>query len=102
MDAVRDLARAHGQPLTVSGFGAAFALHFTARRELRGYRDTLDDDSDRLGEFLALALEEGLHLLPDGRLYVSAAHTEADVRETLGALGRVFARLREPAPLPAT
>jgi glutamate-1-semialdehyde 2,1-aminomutase len=102
MDAVRDLARAHGQPLTVSGFGAAFALHFTARRQLRDYRDTLDDDPDRLGEFLGLALEEGLHLLPDGRLYVSAAHTEADVRETREALGRVFARLREPAPLPAT
>ena len=39
---------------------------------------------------LRSALEEGLHILPDGRLYVSAAHTDADIEETIGAFERVL------------
>jgi glutamate-1-semialdehyde 2,1-aminomutase len=93
MDGIRALGRRHGLPLVVSGFGAAFALHFTARTALRDYRDTLDDDPELLGRFLRGALEEGLHVLPDGRFYVSAVHTAADVDETLAIVDRVFATL---------
>jgi glutamate-1-semialdehyde 2,1-aminomutase len=102
MEGIRDLGRRHGLPLLVEGFGAAFALHFTRRTALRDYRDTLDDDGELLGEFLRGALEEGLHVLPDGRFYVSAVHTAADVEETLGMVDRVFgvlggrARERDP------
>jgi hypothetical protein len=32
-------------------------------------------------------------LVPDGRMYVSAAHTEEDVAGTLEKLGRAFAQL---------
>ena len=39
------------------------------------------------------ALEEGLHIVPDGRMYVSAAHTSADIDETLERLEKVFADL---------
>jgi glutamate-1-semialdehyde 2,1-aminomutase len=94
LDGIQALGRQHGLPLIVAGFGAAFALHFTARPTLRDYRDTLDDDLDLLGRFLRGALEEGLHLLPDGRLYVSAVHTEADVEETLASVNRVLGALR--------
>jgi glutamate-1-semialdehyde 2,1-aminomutase len=102
MAGVRDLGRRHGLPLRVEGFGAAFALHFTARTALREYRDTLDDDGEMLGRFLRGALEEGLHLLPDGRLYVSAVHTPADVEETLAIVDRVFQTLGRPQAAPAT
>jgi glutamate-1-semialdehyde 2,1-aminomutase len=97
MEGVRELGRRHGLPLLVTGFGAAFALHFTRRSELRDYRDTLDDDADLLGGFLRGAQEEGLYVLPDGRFYVSAVHTGADVDETLGIVDRVFAALGGPA-----
>jgi glutamate-1-semialdehyde 2,1-aminomutase len=93
MDGIRELGRRHGLPLLVEGFGAAFALHFTQRAALRDYRDTLDDDGEMLGGFLRGALEEGLHVLPDGRFYVSAVHTAADVEETLGIVDRVFGTL---------
>jgi glutamate-1-semialdehyde 2,1-aminomutase len=96
LDGIQALGHRHGLPLLVAGFGAAFALHFTARPALRDYRDTLDDDAELLGHFLRGALDEGLHVLPDGRFYVSAVHTAADVAETLAAVDRVFATL--PAP----
>jgi hypothetical protein len=57
------------------------------------YRDTFDDHKRRLDNYLRLALDEGLFLLPDGRVYVSAVHTESEVAETLEAIGRVFRKL---------
>jgi glutamate-1-semialdehyde 2,1-aminomutase len=102
LEGIQALGRRHGLPLVVVGFGAAFALHFTTRATLREYRDTLEDDADLLGRFLRTALAEGLHVLPDGRFYVSAVHTAADVEETLGIVERVFAGLCAPESAPAT
>jgi glutamate-1-semialdehyde 2,1-aminomutase len=96
MEGIRDLGRRHGLPVLVTGFGAAFTVHFTRRAELRDYRDTLDDDAETLDRFLRGALEEGLYILPDGRFYVSAVHATAEVDETLGIVDRVFATLGTP------
>ncbi len=90
MEGIDAVARRHGVALTVTGFGTAMSLHFTLRTELRDYRDTLDDDREMLQRVLRRALEEGLHLVPDGRLYVSAAHTDGDIDETLDVFERVF------------
>ena len=90
---LQQLAQQHHIPLLVTGFGAALCLHFTSRADLVDYRDTLADDSERLRRFLYLAMEEGVILVPDGRLYVSVVHDERDVEETLAAFGRVFAKL---------
>jgi glutamate-1-semialdehyde 2,1-aminomutase len=90
---ILDAAQRAGIPLAITGFGAAFSLHFTARTELTNYRHTLDDNKDLLNRFLRIALDEGLYLLPDGRLYVSAAHTEREVEDTVEAVKRVFAAI---------
>jgi glutamate-1-semialdehyde 2,1-aminomutase len=93
MEGFRTAARRHGVPLLVSGFGAAFAIHFTPRDELRTYRDLFDDDPDLLRRLSVALLEEGVNILPDDRLYTSTAHTEADAEETLGAFSRALGRL---------
>ena len=95
---IRDSAEKHGVPLTITGFGAAFSLHFTSKATLTTYRDVLSDDAAMLKRFLLAALAEGVYLLPDGRFYVSVAHQESDIDETAAALDRVFARLAS-APL---
>jgi glutamate-1-semialdehyde 2,1-aminomutase len=99
MNHFRDAAREHGVPLIVCGFGAAFAIHFTGRKDLQEYRDTLADDLEKLGTFLYRMAEEGFNILPDGRFYVSVVHTEDDIAETARAIHRVF---REPALKGAT
>ena len=90
IDGIRRMARI---PVLVSGFGAAFAIHFTNRTELSDYRDTLADDTCLLNRFLHRALEHGLHIVPDGRMYVSAAHTDRDIDDTLARLEVVFSDL---------
>ena len=86
-------AQARGIALAVSGFGTAFALHFTGRTEFHNYRDTLGDDQAKLKRFLLLALEEGVQFVPDGRAYTSTAHTEADIQESVEAVDRALGRL---------
>jgi glutamate-1-semialdehyde 2,1-aminomutase len=90
---LRELAGKHQVPLQVTGFGAAFFLHFSSNEQIIDYRDTLADDFSRLKQFLYKSLEEGVILVPDGRMYVSAVHTERDVEETLASFARVFAAL---------
>jgi len=94
MAGIGEIAQRAGIPVLVSGFGAAFAIHFTDRTELSDYRDTLSDDPERLRYFLYRALEEGLHIVPDGRMYVSTAHTPRDIDDTLNRLEAVFADLK--------
>jgi glutamate-1-semialdehyde aminotransferase len=89
----RTSARRRKIQLAITGFGAAMSLHFTQRTELSDYRDTLDDDGEMLQRVLRRALEEGLHLVPDGRLYVSAVHTDEDIGQTAQAFERVFASI---------
>src|SRR5207302_894496 len=94
MEGIREFGRRHGIPLLVSGFGAAFAIHFTERTEITDYSGTLADDTERLRRFLCRALQEGLHIVPDGRMYVSCAHTERDIDDTLTRLETVFRDLK--------
>jgi glutamate-1-semialdehyde 2,1-aminomutase len=84
------LAQSAGLSLKTTGFGTAFALHFTKQDQLIDYRDTFSDDRELLNRFLREALCEGVIIVPDGRLYVSTAHTEQDADETLDRLGRAL------------
>jgi glutamate-1-semialdehyde 2,1-aminomutase len=95
MRGIRELASATGIPLLVNGVGGAFHLAFTARQEMGDYRDTLESDLQARDLFLEAMLQTGIYLLPDGRWYVSAAHTEADVRQTLEAVRTVFQSCRD-------
>ena len=94
MEGIRGLARRRELPLLISGFGAAFALHFTTRQALREYRDTMEDDTALLESLVRELAAEGVTILPDGRMYVSTVHTEAETEETLAAFEKAFARLR--------
>jgi glutamate-1-semialdehyde 2,1-aminomutase len=95
MEGLREASAQCGVPLTVSGFGAAFALHFTERKTLVNYRDTLADNSERLHRFLLEALREGIAIIPDGRMYLSAVHSEEDAQRTVTALTRALDRMSQ-------
>ena len=94
MRSIRDAAQGSNIPLVVCGFGAAFAVHFNSKPELVEYRDTLEDHREKLSTFLLGLLAEGIYVLPDGRFYVSGAHTEQDVDTTVEAIKRVLRELR--------
>jgi glutamate-1-semialdehyde 2,1-aminomutase len=90
---LEEAAAESGIPIVTTGFGAAFSVHFTSRQPLRRYRDTFDDDKSLLARFLRDMLDEGIFLLPDGRIYTSVVHTEREVGETVDAARKVFRKL---------
>ena len=98
MDGISRSAARHGVDIVLTGFGAAFAIHFTDDPEIWDYRDTFRDDRARLELFLRLALNEGLYLLPDGRFYVSAVHTARDIDKSIDAIDRVLGRMADGEP----
>jgi glutamate-1-semialdehyde 2,1-aminomutase len=90
---LRKLAREAGVSVLINGAGAAFHISFTERAEMRHYRDTLDRDLNKRDAFLENMLERGVYLLSDGRWYVSTAHSQTDLDETLAAAAKCFAVL---------
>lgn len=94
MEGIREAARRCGIPVVVSGFGAAFAVHFTEKPDLRDYRDTLAGDPQRLARFALALLERGVYILPDGRFYLSVVHGSEEVGRTLEAVESAFLEVR--------
>jgi len=74
--------RAKGVPVVTTGEGAVFQLHFQAETP-REYRDTIPSDKGLYGGFLLALLDAGVLALPDGRWYLSAAHGEDVIEETV-------------------
>jgi glutamate-1-semialdehyde 2,1-aminomutase len=90
---IEEQAHESGLPLMTSGFGAAFSLHFRLGKKPKTYREFLENDKQALTSYVRDALDEGIYLLPEGRIYVSAVHTQREVDETVAAIGRVFSRM---------
>ena len=93
IEGIRELATEARIPLLINGVGSAFHLSFTERAEMRDYRETLDADTQARDVFLEAMLQEGVYLLPDGRWYVSTAHTASDADFTLRAAQKALARV---------
>jgi glutamate-1-semialdehyde 2,1-aminomutase len=94
MQGIGNAAQVAGIPILINGIGSCFHVAFSLRDEMRNYRDTLDSDLAARDEFLLAMLAAGVYLIPDGRWYVSAAHTENDITQTLDIVDKVFAQHR--------
>jgi glutamate-1-semialdehyde 2,1-aminomutase len=78
-------------PATVAGEPPLFDVIF-ASGEMSNYRDTARGDARRLKRFNDLMLENGV-LKGENKMYISAAHTDADIDATLAAIERSLEQL---------
>jgi glutamate-1-semialdehyde 2,1-aminomutase len=92
MAGIQKSADAAGIPILINGIGASFHVAFTTRHKMLNFRDTLDSSVAARDTFLQAMLAAGIYLLPDGRWYVSSAHTAEDVEQTLDVVEKVFAK----------
>ncbi len=86
---LEDLLRKKGHPVVTSGYGAVFQVSFM-EKPARNYRETMAADKALYSDFALALLDEGILVLPDGRWYVSFAHTDEDINATLAAAARVI------------
>jgi len=81
----------HGVAAQVSGEPPVFDLFFTDR-QIVDYRATLTADRTKITRFNQEFLRRGA-VKAVNKIYVSLAHTDADVDETLGIFDGVLAAL---------
>lgn len=91
---LRTAAAAHGVPLTINRVRGALSTHFCAH-PVTNYDEAQDTNGELFGRFFKLMLEEGVMLAPSKyeAWFITTAHTEDHIRETIAAAERVFARL---------
>lgn len=79
-----------GYNVISNGEAAVFHIAFLDRQPRR-YRDLLAADNQLYSDFALALLDEGVLVLPDGRWYISVAHTEDVIDATLAAVDRAVA-----------
>jgi len=90
-----DSGTRHGFAVQAPGEDAVFGVRFTDRKPLRTWMDLTTANKD-LGLRWALELlKRGLLVNPNEKFYISIAHTDADVDETLAIVEQAFGALRE-------
>ena len=96
-----DALVAAGYRAVAAGTGAAFTVSLGLERAPREYRDFLHADGPSYGRFAEALLEEGVLCLQRGMWYLSTAHTEAHVEQTIEAARVAAGRLAEGTVEPA-
>jgi glutamate-1-semialdehyde 2,1-aminomutase len=85
MAGLRDRAARAGVPLLVQGLGTVFNTAFTDRPDVTDYRAYAQTDLAKQRAFLRALQDHGVRVTSRGTWFLSTAHTEADVEETLAA-----------------
>ena len=81
-------------PLHVQGLPCAFHVSFNEAPPIRDYRDWVTKcDKERYSAFAVAMLENGVRLIGRGIWYVSAAHTEDLVTQTLEAAEKALSKV---------
>ncbi|MGH2354517.1 MAG: aspartate aminotransferase family protein [Chloroflexota bacterium] len=85
MEGLRERARRAGQPLLVQGLSAAFNTTFTEQPEVTDYRSYQQTDLPRQKAFLRALQDRGVRITSRGTWFLSTAHGDAEIDETLDA-----------------
>ncbi|WP_053980016.1 glutamate-1-semialdehyde 2,1-aminomutase [Marinagarivorans algicola] len=93
MQAIADEA---GIPFTVNYIGSMWGGFFTSEKKVSNYAQVMACDNDRFNKFFHGMLEGGVNLAPASyeAAFMSTAHTDADIEETLEIARQVFATLK--------
>lgn len=86
IEGLRALAAERAVPLHVQGLGPVFNTCFIDDKdEIRNYREYRKADAGRQVAFLRALLERGIRVTTRGTWFLSTAHTNADIEQTLEA-----------------
>ncbi len=88
-------AKKHGVVFSAQAIGGMFGLYFRASVP-QSFAEVMQSDKEMFNRFFHAMLERGVHFAPSAYEagFVSAAHSEQDIKETLAAADAVFATLK--------
>jgi glutamate-1-semialdehyde 2,1-aminomutase len=85
-----------GVPFTTNQVGGMFGLFFSQEKTISRFSQVMACDVERFKQFFHAMLDKGIYLAPSAfeAGFVSAAHTDEDLRVTVEAATEVFVNLR--------
>ena len=88
-------AEANNIPMQANRVGAMFGLFFTDQAQVGGFEEVSRCDVDRFKHFFHGMLSRGINLAPSAfeAGFVSSAHSEAQIQQTIDVATEVFAGL---------
>ena len=94
-EGLKKAAEETGVPLAVNYAGGMFGFFFTDQPEVTNFAQVCACDIERFKKFFNLMLEEGIYLAPSAYEagFLSLAHTEQDINNTLIAAKKAFSQL---------
>jgi glutamate-1-semialdehyde 2,1-aminomutase len=94
-DGFEERARATGVPLRARSIGGMFGVFFTDEPQVTRFAQVMACDLERFKRFFHAMLDSGVYLAPSAfeAGFVSAAHTEADIEETLELTEAALSRI---------
>ena len=95
IDGILEAAHAAGIPMKANRAGPMFGLFFTEAPLVKGFADVSACDGERFNTFFHGMLAEGVYLAPSAfeAGFVSAAHSEQDIRDTVEAAANVLSAM---------
>lgn len=88
-------AERNGVSLSINYVGAMFGFFFTEEEKITSFSQATACDGEKFKRFFHLMLDEGVYLAPSAfeASFLSTAHTDELLEETLAAADRCFAQL---------
>jgi glutamate-1-semialdehyde 2,1-aminomutase len=92
VDGMREAARAASVPMAFSQVGGMFGLFFTEQPQVRSFAEVMRCDVEAFKRFFHGMLLAGVYLAPSAfeAGFVSSAHSEADIQDTVNAASDVL------------
>ena len=93
---LKERAQMAGIPLTTQAVGGMFGLFFTEKEAVTGFSEVMACNVERFKAFFHGMLEQGVYLAPSAfeAGFVSSAHSETDIEETLSSAEAVLKLLK--------
>jgi glutamate-1-semialdehyde 2,1-aminomutase len=90
-----EAAREVGVPVTINRVGSLMSCFFTDK-PVRNFADVQSTNIKQFKKFFAEMLRQGIYLAPSAyeAMFVSLAHTEADIQKTIEAAKNGFQKIR--------
>lgn len=95
LDGLNFIAKETNIPFSTNQVGGMFGLFFSPDEKIRRFSQVMKCDQERFKHFFHLMLEQGIYLAPSAfeAGFVSAAHSEQDINDTLSAAKIAFQKL---------
>ena len=80
---IEDAGRRYGLPVQALGEDMVFGVRFMENSHPTSWVDLLENDKTMGAQFAAECVKRGILTIPNEKFYISVAHTEADIDQTL-------------------